>query len=208
MSLNMRAAYASAKALASPRGGEVAISQENDLITFVNSGVVSHWAREGALTSTTFSFTIASSLLCGSSIAAFVVRKFWLIFCFLDLNVTHHSNLIHRNGWKCVNRTWTRSIIKNYIAILTSPEVPSLFSAIHQFYSVKVNKRARWRTFNLSTLYYFILFYFVWPSVSFFRSKGFICILRPIQNWELQVHHQVRWCAPHPCWHSIQSPTS
>lgn len=42
MSLRMRTTHASATDLLSPQGGEVAISQENDLITFVNSSVVNH----------------------------------------------------------------------------------------------------------------------------------------------------------------------
>lgn len=101
MSLKMRAAYASAKALASPRGGVVAISQENDLITFVNSSVVSHWAREGALTSTTFSFTIAFkftlwlkySSFCSEEVLAHillsgVLRITWMQSTEMDGNVS------------------------------------------------------------------------------------------------------------------------
>lgn len=42
MSLKMRTAHASATDLLFPWGGEVAISQENDVITFVNRGVVNH----------------------------------------------------------------------------------------------------------------------------------------------------------------------
>lgn len=38
----MSLAHASATDLLSPWGGEVAISQENDVITFVNSSIVNH----------------------------------------------------------------------------------------------------------------------------------------------------------------------
>lgn len=163
MSLKTRA-----KALASPRGGEVAISQENDLITFVNSGVVSHWAREGALTSTAFSFTIAFKFtlwlkcggFCDEEVLAHILLSGSQCDASLERNPQERMDMCQQDVNKIHNKE-----------LYCSPNLTR--SAIHQFYSVKVNKRAGWTTFNLSTLCYFLFIYlFFWPRVSFSGPKS------------------------------------